>query len=252
MKIRFLQNEKGNTMLVVLGLLVAAIFISFIFFDMFTTFATKRMSQTGADAAALAAANEIKEIYDNRLKTEIEDRMELLREVANELVDEELGIFDGDEEDGDDEDEPSQEDIDRAWRTVLNRMQVPRALRAAVRNEDADYDANIALRYFFNNVWYREWFSDEIEEINEVVCEEIATHRSQWEAAAQFFATENGADEEIETEFRGDVFRVYVRVKKPASFMTVDDSLFGAGERDVYAEAEASIKEPRGIDIRCR
>lgn len=253
---RYLKNERGNTMLVVLGLLIAAIFISFIFFDFFTVFANKRMSQTSADAAALAAAQEIKVIYDEKLDTEIEERMEQLREEANELVDGELG-GDEDEEgnnkedDGDGgSDEPEMTE-DEAWEKVLDDMDIPDELKEAIRNPHADFDANEALKYFFDNVWYKEWFSDEIDEINDVVCEEIVNTESQWQEAARYYAETNGADRDIEIDFLEDEFRVYARVKKPASFITVDDSFFGEGERDVYAEAEASIKTPKDIDIIC-
>lgn len=258
MKIPYLQNERGNTLLVVLGLLIAAIFISFIFFDFFTAFANKRIGQTSADAAALAAAQEIKIIYDELLDTEIEARMDQLREEAQDRVDELLGNDDDDEGNNEDDDGESESDEpeiteDEAWEDVLDDMDIPGELRNAIRYPGANFNANEALKYLFHNPWYRDWlsFNDDIQEVNEVVCEEIINTESQWKAAAQYYAETNGADPDIEIDFIGDEFRVFARVKKPGSFITVDDSLFGEGERDVYAEAEASIKTPREIDIIC-
>ncbi|HLU21210.1 MAG TPA: pilus assembly protein TadG-related protein [Bacillaceae bacterium] len=255
---RYLKNEKGNTLLVILGVLVGAIFISFIFFDFFTTFANKRVSQTGADAAALAAANEIKEVYDEKLRSEIEIRMGHLRETANEFVDEILEEISEDYEDSLedlDEDDPIPDppdiDMDAIWNQVLNRMDIPHELRDAVRYEWVEIDAMAALEYFFENVWYLDWFSNQVKEINEVACEAIINAEDQWTDAAKHYATKNGSDEDVDVVFKGDEFKVMVRVKKPASFITVSDDAFASGENDVYSEAEATVKTPRGIDISC-
>ncbi|AQS54494.1 MAG: pilus assembly protein TadG-related protein [Novibacillus thermophilus] len=258
MKIPYLNNERGNTLMVVLGLLIAAIFISFIFFDFFTTFANKRVSQTGADAAALGAAQKIKEIYDAKLDDEIEERMDQLREEANHLVDELLGRHEDEEgntedDEGEDESEEPEVTEDEAWEEVLDEMDIPDELRDAIRYPWADFDANEALKYLFHNPWYKDIFSfdNDIEEINDVVCEEIVNTESEWREAARYYAVTNGAKEDVDIDFIGDEFRVYVRVKREPSFITVDESLFGEGERDIYAEAEASIKTPTGIDIIC-
>ncbi|KRG09374.1 pilus assembly protein TadG-related protein [Lederbergia galactosidilytica] len=266
---RYIKNEEGNTLLVILGLLIGAIFISFIFFDFFTTFATKRVSQTGADAAALAAANEIKHVYDDKLKSEIELRMERLREVANEFVEEKTGEIqeekaekknkkdkkDSKKKKKDKKDEQPPEltnaELDKVWKEVLDKMEVPKELRSAVRYEYEEVDANVALKYFFKNVWYKEWFSNEIKEINEVACEAIIDAEPQWQEAAQYYATKNGAEEDIELIFKGDEFKVMAKVKREASFITVGDDAFSEDERSVYAEAEASIKTPKDIEITC-
>lgn len=269
---RYIKNEKGNTLLVILGLLIGAIFISFIFFDFFTTYTTKRVSQTSADAAALAAANEIKEVYDDKLKTEIESRMDHLREAANEFVEEKTGEVQEKKaeeknkkdkkdkkdskkkkEDKKDEQPPELTDteLDKVWKEVLDKMEVPKELRSAVRYEYEEVDANAALKYFFKNVWYKEWFSNEIKEINDVACEAIIDAEPQWQEAAQYYATKNGADEDMELIFKGDEFKVMAKVKRAASFITVGDDAFSEDERSVYAEAEASIKTPKDIDIKC-
>ena len=257
MKIPYLNNERGNTLMVVLGLLIAAIFISFIFFDFFTTFANKRVSQTGADAAALGAAQKIKEIYDAKLDDEIEERMDQLQE-ANHLVDELLGRHRGRGRKyrrrrrrgrvG-----RARSDRRRGLGRSSGQMDIPDELRDAIRYPWADFDANEALKYLFHNPWYKDIFSfdNDIEEINDVVCEEIVNTESEWREAARYYAVTNGAKEDVDIDFIGDEFRVYVRVKREPSFITVDESLFGEGERDIYAEAEASIKTPTGIDIIC-
>ncbi|MCM3113224.1 pilus assembly protein TadG-related protein [Lederbergia lenta] len=267
---RYLNNEKGNTLLVILGLLVGAIFISFVFFDFFTTYASKRISQTSADAAVLAAANEIQKVYDEELKSEIGSRMDRLREVAKELVEKEVGDIEEEEEKEKEKEKEKNKDkgknkkeeveekreftdreMDAIWKKVLDKMEIPNELRKAVRYEYEEVNANIALKYFFKNVWYKEWFSSEVKEINDVACEAIRNAESEWTEAAKYFATKNGAEEDFELIFKGQEFKVKARVKKEASFITVDDETFGNGQRDVYAEAEASIKTPKDIDIKC-
>ncbi|MCR2823704.1 pilus assembly protein TadG-related protein [Lederbergia panacisoli] len=255
---RYVRNEKGNTLLVIIGLLVGAIFISFIFFDFFTTYASKRVSQTSADAAVLAAANEIKDVYDEKLKSEIEIRMDRLREVANEFVQEKIDeiMDDNTEEDEDGNPIPppslTARELDTIWKWAMDKMQIPNELRKAVRYSYEEVNANLALRYFFKNVWYKEWFSREVKEINDVACEAIKKSEPRWTDAATYFAVKNGAEEDIDIIFKGKEFKVMARVKKSASFITVKDQSFGSGEQDVFAEAEASIKTPKEIDIKCK
>ena len=55
---KYVQNERGDgLMLVIIGMLFTSIFLCFVFFDFSNVFINKRVTQTGADLAALAGAS---------------------------------------------------------------------------------------------------------------------------------------------------------------------------------------------------
>src|SRR5699024_6624107 len=87
------------------------IFLSFMFFDFSTVFMNKRISQTGADAAAMAATEQLKNSYEEDLKDEMEDRLEWFKnriEYMEEHPDEE---DEEDEEDQNDDGENGDDDL---------------------------------------------------------------------------------------------------------------------------------------------
>jgi hypothetical protein len=235
----YLNNEKGSTLLVVIGLLMATIFISFIFFDFFTTFAAKRVGQTSADAAALGAAEEAKKIYDKELRKRLEERMnELKAEKEAEKAEEEEGEEGGAEP----EDEggittPIVSDLADA---IFGKT-MPSDLERWINGEDVEVDLNKAIKFLFKE-----------DEINEIACGSIDNAIPQLEDAARFYAEINGAEEDIDVEFpyEGD-FTVYVQVKKKAEFVTVDETMFSGDENKVKAEAAVNIASPKGIKITC-
>lgn len=53
---KYLRNENGSTYLVIFGIMMVGIILSLVLFDFSSVFMTKRVSQTSADAASLAAA----------------------------------------------------------------------------------------------------------------------------------------------------------------------------------------------------
>lgn len=232
----YLKNEKGSTLLVVMGLLMAAIFISFIFFDFFTTFAAKRVGQTSADSAALAAAEEAKQIYDKELKKQIKDRLEKLKSEQEA------------EEEGSDAAElPEDEGISTPLPGIGNALfgkEMPPGVEKWINGSIVDLDSldlNEALKYLF-----------EQDEINKISCGSIEDAFPQIEEAARHYAKLNGAEDDIEVEFpyEGE-FKVFVKVKKKAEFVTVDENMFSGDENKVRAEAAVNIATPKGIDISC-
>ncbi|MFG6497540.1 pilus assembly protein TadG-related protein [Fictibacillus sp. UD] len=231
MKIKHVDNEKGSTLLVVMGLLIASIFISFIFFDFFTTFATKRVSQTSADAAALAASNEAKKVYDEELSKELKDRMEKLKKDADKEKDKE-GKEEGEE--------PPVED-DGLLGGIFDGVgkEMPPDLEEWLEDPSVDVDLNDALKYLF-----------EEDEVNDIACGAINENRNRIEEAARYYATKNKSDD-VEVEFfYNNAFQIYVEVKKGAEFVTVDEEALGDNNQ-VKANASAVIQAPKGMNIVC-
>lgn len=72
------KSERGNTMMISLIVMVCFIFLSFVFFDIFSTYAYKNAGQKAADAAALAAAQEAKHVSEEELELFLEELMERL------------------------------------------------------------------------------------------------------------------------------------------------------------------------------
>jgi hypothetical protein len=229
MKIKYVDNEKGSTLLVVMGLLMASIFISFIFFDFFTTFATKRVSQTSADAAALAASNEAREVYNKELTKELKDRMDELKKDAEKEK----------EKEGEGEEPPAEDDglLNGIFDGVGKEM--PADLEAWLEDPAVDVGLNDALKYLF-----------EEEEVNQIACGAINANRSRIEEAARHYATKNKSDD-VEVEFfYNNAFQIYVEVKKGAEFVTVDEEALGENNQ-VKANASAVIQSPKGLNIIC-
>jgi hypothetical protein len=233
----YLKNERGSTLLVVMGLLMAAIFISFIFFDFFTTFAAKRVGQTSADSAALAAAKEAKQIYDKELRKQIKDRLDDIKSEKE-----------AEKEEGKEGAEPAEgEGISTPITGIGDALfgkEMPPGVEKWINGSIVDLDSmdlNEALKYLF-----------EQDEINHISCGSIEDAFPQVEEAARHYAKLNGAEEDVEVEFpyEGE-FKVFVKVKKKAEFVTVDENMFSGDENKVRAEAAVNIATPKGIEISC-
>jgi hypothetical protein len=244
---RYLNNERGAGMLlIIVGMLIASIFISFMFFDFFNVFISKRISQTSADAAVLAAAKEAREVYDDRMLDELDEELEDLRELFEEELDdaqqeaEEAVEGDADDEEGG-ETEPVDEDsllddvLEELSRTY-RELTMPADIRAWLEDPSTEIDANGALQYFFDD-----------DELSVMACSAIEDDMDRIRDAADHYAEVNGADRNIEVSFNEEEFRIFVESERDGTYVTVDDSLFDG----IDADASATIQRPRGIDISC-
>ncbi|UOE92258.1 MULTISPECIES: pilus assembly protein TadG-related protein [Bacillaceae] len=242
---KIVTNERGNTTLVIMGLLFATIVVTFIFFDFFSAFAAKRGSQTGADAAALAAANEAHQIYDARLRTEVQQKMDDLRALVNLLVANRIAEHEAEQEELDEEDR-EEPDVEAIFNSVISTLlsgfngPMPNDLRQWIRGHDVEVNANRALRFFFTDT-----------EVNWMVCNEITDNLDRVQEAARYYAETNGAEEELRIAFPyNEQFHVYVEVEKKPHLVFFPD-MAENGENNVEARASASIKMPRNMTISC-
>ena len=89
MKIKqWIQNEKGSgTIIIMVCMVLGAIFFSFLFFDFSNVFINKCVTQTGADAAAIAAAQEANKHMKEYLQEETQDKLDSLGDEWENAVD---------------------------------------------------------------------------------------------------------------------------------------------------------------------
>ncbi|MCF6139559.1 CS domain-containing protein [Pseudalkalibacillus berkeleyi] len=233
---KYLKNERGGGMLfIIVGMLLASIFISFMFFDFFNVYISKRVSQTSADAAALAAAKEAREVYEEEYTSMIKTELEGLRD----LFDDEKAA--GEEEEGEEGDPPPEEDslldsiIDEVNKSYKEATMPPN-LRDWLEDPEVKVDPVEALKYFYDE-----------DELSTVACSSVSNNMDRIRKAAEEYAKKNGADKNVMVKFDKKKFRIIVESEKKGTYVTAEDSLFDG----IKADASATIKRPKKIDISC-
>jgi hypothetical protein len=241
---KYLKNERGGSMLlIIVGMLLASIFISFMFFDFFNVFISKRISQTSADAAVLAAAKEARQVYEDEYTEAIEKELDDLRDLFDDKKEE------GEEEESEGEGEgegegetppPDEESILDGIIDELNKAYkkatMPPGLRKWLEDPSVKVDPVEALNYFYDD-----------DELSSMACSAIRGDLDRIQAAADEYAKKNGADRNVEVDFNQEEFKIFVESERDGSYVTVDDSMF----EGIKADAQATIKQPKGIDIEC-
>ncbi|WP_404453907.1 hypothetical protein LG329_04525 [Virgibacillus necropolis] len=242
---KYINNESGSTHLVMIVILLASVFLCFIFFDLFTGFMNKRVSQSSADASVLAASTEMKDAYEDELLEDIKEELDKLEEEVDKKLEEDLEEEGEDEGNGEEQEnsEPDEDELKDIYQKILEGIydeDPPEGLVEWLIDNEYELNPNKILTYIF-----------EEDEINSKICSAINNNRNEIKEAAQYYADKNGAEGEIELKFPyEDEFKVFVKVKTEASFSTVDASQMGENN-DVYAEASAQVKSPVGVDIDC-
>ncbi|SDH74888.1 Putative Flp pilus-assembly TadE/G-like [Alteribacillus persepolensis] len=233
-------------MMISLIVVVCFIFLAFVFFDIFSTYAYKNASQNAADAAAVAAASEAKDIYEEELAERLEQEF---APFATRIRD----AIRNDEEDDDDDDEAEANAVEEGSEEEPEEdaPSEDEQLREEAENRDAPDEVidkiidatvpltNEALFFFFTD-----------EEITSMMCGAIKNNWSDIEDKANYFAQKNGAEEVAEMEFPyGGSFEIFVSVDTETTFITVPDEAFAPGERDMRTEASAGIPILEGVQF---
>lgn len=230
-----IKNESGSGMLIVMvGMLIAAIFIALMFFDFSNVFINKRVTQTGADAAALAAAKSSKEYMEDRLQEETQSELEALGDRWESYL---KSVLDAVKEG---EEPPSEEEILADFISMEEASHGGRSMPGDVvswlRNHSVEVEANPAMMFFFGE-----------DGVNTLACEAVRDNFENATKEAKQFAKENQNDDVKIINFIGKDFRIYVVTERKGKYTTVSDESVPA----VTSEASVKIGEPTGFTISC-
>ncbi|RNA66843.1 pilus assembly protein TadG-related protein [Alteribacter keqinensis] len=239
---KVLKEERGSTLLVIVGVLMIAIFLSFIFFDMFTTFANKRVSQTSADAGAIAAANQIRDAYEEELTDEILSRFDdLADDIGDELDDRLEELLDArDEDEEEDEEEIDEDDL---LDEIYDDWEIPDSILERLKDPTAEIDVVDAILYFFEG---------DHGDVTAIMCRGVQQRWGSIEEAATYFAEKNGAvnegpDDVIVRFPYNNEMRVQVYAKRNPSYVTVSSE--DLSNNDLYAQAAANVESIPGFQF---
>ncbi|MFD2705544.1 pilus assembly protein TadG-related protein [Salibacterium lacus] len=207
-QLSYARNERGNAMMLSLFIVICFVFLAFVFFDIFSTYAYKNTGQNAADAAAVAASSEAKDIYDEELSERLEEEFSsFAKEVREAAQDKEVSI-----------------------REEAESRGAPDVVVDKIMDDDVTL-TNEALLFFFTDA-----------EITNIMCGAIKDNWSDIEDKANYFAQENGAKEVIEMKFPyGQSFEIFASVNTETTFVTVPDQAFAPGERNIRTEASSEI-----------
>lgn len=235
---RYVKNERGDgLMIVMIGMLFVSIFICFMFFDFSTVFISKRVSQTGADAAALAGARSLSDHMSEVLKEKVEDELTGLAE-AWEAIKE---AFEQSSDDDDEEEETRT--IEEVFDEFVSAVEsskgkpMPGDVRSYIWSGSGEVKGTPALIFFFKDT-----------QISEMACNAVSDHLHTSRQEAEAFTEVNQNDRLVDYQFLEDEFKIYAKTERSGKYITVPDTSVSA----VSAQAAVRIGSPKGVKIECR
>lgn len=235
---QYLKNERGDgLMLVMLGMLFVSIFICYLFFDFSNVFISKRVSQTGADAAALAGARSSSDYMSEVLKERVEDELESLADAWEAIKEacEQAGV-DGDEDD--DETCSIEEEFEKFISGIESSKgkSMPGDIRSYIWNGSGEVEGNSALRFLFKDP-----------QISEMACKAVRDHLSTSRKEAVSFTEQNQNDRLVDYQFLEDEFKIYAKTERDGKYITIPDSSVSG----ISASAAVQIGSPKDVKINC-
>ncbi|MDZ5474423.1 pilus assembly protein TadG-related protein [Bacillus sp. 31A1R] len=237
----YIKNERGSgTVIIMIGLVLAAIFLALMFFDLSNVFINKRVTQTGADAAALAAAQTANKHMREDLKTETQKKLDELGERWEEFLEDALeAISEGSGEDGDEEDSedpPTTEEILEEFVEMVEAelgKPMPGDIKAWLLDHSVKVKAETAMKFFFED-----------NEVSDMACSSVINHWDKAKQKAESYAKKNQNDELTQIRFIPEDFRVFVETERKGKYTTVSDDDVPA----VTSESSVKIGEPKGYE----
>jgi len=270
---RLARDERGSVdVLIIVGLTVFAILVSIFFTDIFTVFAGKRMNQTAADAAALAAAREATKVYIEALQNKLESKIaqldaEIKQEAQRRYKDDCRESCETDADGNESCSTVCPQSIVPYWNAVIANWSVPgpivRHLPSNPNSGGYDPTAKIplveAVRYFYRDdcpagplcvslIEPRANFRRDVDAAIEQALD------GSIRSAAEKFSGENGAYavnavKYVKQDAQGtSAFAIQVTVERRLSFLSVDSRVF-SNEPAVHNAAAADIERIRGLPI---
>jgi len=246
----FIKNERGSgTVIIMIGLVLAAIFLALMFFDLSNVFINKRVTQTGADAAALAAAQTANKHMREDLKTETQKKLDELGERWEDFLENALKAISEDDDDDkdkgkdkDDEDKkeppepPTTEEILEEFVKMVEAelgKPMPGDIKAWLLDHSVKVKAETAMKFFFED-----------DEVSDMACSSVINHWEKAKQKAESYAKKNQNDELTQIRFIPEDFRVFVETERKGKYTTVSDDDVPA----VTSESSVKIGEPKGYE----
>lgn len=250
---QYVRNERGSGMtILVIGLLMATIFLTFIFFDFSNVFINKRVTQTGADAAALAAAKSSRISMKEELKKETEKeldelgkRWEAFLSSSEEKEKDKEKEKEKEKEKGkpkDEKDEPAPTTDELLEKFVESEESshggrtIPGDMKSWLLDHSTEVEANSAMKFFFDD-----------EGVSKIACKAVRDNFDSAKKEADKFAEENNNDRVKTLTFIADEFRVFASTERKGDYTTVSSDAVPA----ISSESSARIGEPKGFRISC-
>lgn len=236
----YLKNEKGSgTTVMMVGMVLAALFLAIIFFDFSTVFVNKRVTQTGADAAALAAAKSSTVSVREELKEETQEELDDLGERWEDFLEAANEPGEPPAEGETPPPAPTIEELLRDFIEMIERQKgktMPGSIKSWLKNHSVSVEAEEAMKFFFSD-----------DEVSDMSCKAVRDQLDEARDEAEKFAERNDNDRVIDFQFIPDEFRIYVETDRKGKYTTVSDDSVPA----ISSESSARIGEPAGFDISC-
>jgi len=232
----YLKNERGDgLMLVIIGMLFVSIFICYLFFDFSNVFISKRVSQTGADAAALAGARSSSEYMSEVLQEKVEDELQSLADTWEAIRE----AFE--ESSGDDEDVETRT-IEEVFDEFISSIEsskgksMPGDIRSYIWNGSGEVKGTPALLFLFSD-----------SQISDMSCKAVRDHLFTSRQEAISFTEKNQNDRLVDYQFLEDEFKIYAKTERDGKYITIPDSSVSG----ISASAAVQIGSPKGVKISC-
>lgn len=226
---KVVQNERGDgLMLVMVGILLASIFICFVFFDFSTTFINKRVTQTGADSAALAGAKSSSDYMSEVLKEKVEEELQDVTQSWEAYL---AAAMDA-------EGKSIADIFDEFIESVENSRgeSMPGDVRSYIWSGEGQVEGNPAMRFFFKD-----------NQISAMACKAVRDNLPTSYTEATTFAEKNQNDRLVDYQFLEDEFKIYAKTERNGQYITVPDS----SVRAISAQASIQIGSPKDVEITC-
>lgn len=232
----YIKNERGSgTLIIMVGMVLAALFFGFLFFDFSNVFINKRVTQTGADAAAIAAAQTSNKYMKEHLQEETQKELEKLGAEWERFLADVLASY---ADDGDPEtpapSPPSTEEILDMFVKMKERAlgkNMPGDVRAWLLNHSVKVVAETAMKFFFKD-----------KEVSDMSCKVVRGHLKDAKKEAEDYAKKNQNDKLKDIKFIPEDFRIFVETERKGKYTTVPDKEVPA----ITSESSAKIGEPEG------
>lgn len=233
----YLKNERGDgLMLVIIGMLFVSIFICYLFFDFSNVFISKRVSQTGADAAALAGARSSSDYMSEVLQGKVEEELESLADAWEAIREAFEAAGEDDEEDGD------TRTIEEVFDEFISSIEsskgktMPGDIRSYIWDGSGEVEGTPALLFLFKDP-----------QISDMACKAVRDHLLTSRQEAVSFTELNQNDRLVDYQFLEDEFKIYAKTERDGKYITIPDSSVSG----ISASAAVQIGSPKGVKINC-